>query len=147
MGIQRRALVFATVGLAVWASVSTLTAAYYYSQYAETRRNFEELRSLVINVNVMIDDGNGNPEWHNTTVIAGSTAFDALLQVASVEYKLYSFGAYVTSINGVSENLVSKLSWYWYWWNATSSGWDMGLVGCDTYTLEPNDSIKWSYEG
>jgi len=151
MSIQRRTLLFVTLGLMVWSAMATLTAAYYYTQYVETRRTFEELKSLVIDVNVLMDYGNGTQGWHNETVIAGSTAFDALLAVTKdVEYQTTAYGVFVTSINGVknvAETPTSGRAWLWYYWNATTSKWTDLLKAADAYILKPNDSVEWRYEG
>jgi len=138
------------LGLAVWALTATLATAYYYGLYVETRATFEELKSLAINVNALLDYGNGTMSWHNQTVIAGSTTFEALLAVTKrVEYKTSAYGVFVSSIDGVSnvvETLTSGRAWLWYWWNATSSKWTDMLKAADAYILKPSDSIAWRYE-
>lgn len=150
MNVQKRTLVFAVVGLTVWALVATLAAAYYNGLYTETRRTFEELKSLAINVNLLMDYGNGTSVWHNQTVIAGSTTFEALLTVTKrVEYETGAYGVFVSSINEVSnavETPTSGRAWLWYWWNATSSSWTDLLRASDAYILKPNDSVTWRYE-
>lgn len=149
MSIQRRMLLFVTLGLMVWSAVATLTAAYYYTQYVETRKTFEELKSLVIDVNVLMDYGNGTQGWYNETLMAGSTALDALLAVTkNVEYKTYPFGVFVTSINGVKNEgtATSGHAWLWYYWNATTSKWTDLLKAADAYILKADDSTAWRYE-
>lgn len=150
MSIQRRTMLFVILGLTVWSAAATLTAAYYYSQYVETRRTFQELKSLVIDVNVLMNYGNDTQDWHNETVIAGSTAFEALLTVTkNVEYQTTAYGVFVTSIDGVknvAETLTSGRAWLWYYWNATASKWTDLLKAADAYILRPNDSITWRYE-
>jgi hypothetical protein len=149
MSIQRRTFLFVTLGLIVWSMAATLAAAYYYTQYIETRKTFEDLNSLVINANVLMDYGNGTQYWYNETVIAGSTAFDALLAATkNVDYTIYSFGVYVTSINGirVEGTPTSGYAWLWYYWNATTSKWIDLYKAADAYILKPNDSITWRYE-
>lgn len=137
------------LGLAVWAAVGTLTTAYYYNQYAETRRTFEEFKSVVNNVNVLINYGNGTQNWHNETLIAGATAFDALLAVTkNVDYQIFSFGVLVKSVNGVKNagTPTSGYAWFWYDWNATTLSWTDLQKGADVYILKPNDSIEWQYQ-
>lgn len=150
MSIPRRMFLFVILGLAVWSTVASLTAAYYYTQYAETRRTFEEFKSLVINANVQMNYGNGIQNWHNETVIAGSTAFDALLTVTTnVVYQTTAYGVFVTSIDGVknvAETPTSGRAWLWYYWNATTLKWADLLKASDAYVLRPNDSIAWRYE-
>ena len=150
MNIQRRTFMFAAMVLAVWAIVASLAAAYYYGLYTETRATFEQLRSLAIDVNLLIDYGNGTMRWHNQTVIAGSTTFEALLTATKkVEYKTSAYGVFVSSIDGVSnvaETPTSGRAWLWYWWNATSSRWTDLLKASDIHILKPNDSVAWRYE-
>ncbi len=149
MNLKRRKFLFATLGLIVWSMAATLASAYYYTQYIETRKTFEELKSLIIPTNVLIDYGNGTKSWHNITVIAGATAFDSLLAATkNVEYQIYPFGVYVTSINEikVEGTLTSGYAWLWYYWNATTSKWIDLPTASDAYILKPDDSIRWRYE-
>lgn len=148
MSVSRRTLLFVVLGLVVWASVGTLTAAYYYNQYVETRRTFEEFKSVVIDVNVLMNYGNGTQNWHNQTLIAGATAFDALLSVTKdVDYRIFSFGVLVESINGVrNTGTMSGYAWFWYDWNATTLSWVNLQEAADGYILKPIDSIEWRYQ-
>ena len=142
-------LLFVILGLAVWSAVATLAAAYYYTQYIETRNTFQELKSLVISVNVLMDYGDETKSWHNETVIAGSTVFDALLVVTKeAEYETTAYGVFVTSINGVKNEgtASSGHAWLWYYWDAATSKWVDLLKAADAYILKPNDSIAWRYE-
>jgi hypothetical protein len=150
LSIQRRTLGFVAMGLIVWSLVSTLTAAYYYSLYVETRRTFDELKSLAIDVNLLLDYGNGTQRWHNRTAIAGTTVFEILLAVTkNVSYESSLYGAYVKAIDGVQEVQETKTSgraWLWSLWNVTSSEWTKLMVPSDIYILKPNDSVAWRYE-
>jgi len=150
VNMQRRTLLFVMLGLAVWSAVATFTAAYYYKQYLETRGAFQELKSLVIDVNVLMNYGNGTQDWNNETVVAGSTAFDALLTVTTnVEYQTTAYGVFVTSIDrvkNVAETPASGRAWLWYYWNVTTLKWTDLLRASDAYVLRPNDSIAWRYE-
>lgn len=145
---------FALLGLVVWSSAATLTAAYYYTQYSETRDSFEQFRSVVTNTNVLIDYGNGTADWHNETIIAGSTGFDALLAATkNVEYKMYVIGVRVLSINGLAESVeaqtptsVAGRGWFFYNWESTASNWTQSSKGADQYILKPNDSTAWRFE-
>lgn len=148
--MEKRTLMFALLGLIVWSSIASITAFYYYAQYNETRQTFEQLKSLIIQTNVLIDYGNGTENWHNETVTAGSTAFDGLLAATkNVEYRVYSFGVMVESINGVKtvvESPTTGRAWLWYHWNATTSKWIEGTTGADAYVLRPDDSTTWRYQ-
>ncbi len=151
MSSERRTLLFSLVGLIVWSLVATMAAIYYYSQYTETRKTFNELKSLTIYTNVLLDYGNGTQSWHNRTLTrAGSTAFDALRAMTTkVVYDKYSFGVLVTSIDGVrnvAENPSSGHAWFWYYWNTTAAQWTYSQIGADAYILKPEESIAWRYE-
>jgi len=145
---------FALLGLVVWSSAATLTAAYYYTQYTETRGAFEQWKSIVANTNVLIDYANGTINWHNETIIAGSTAFDALLTATKkVDYKMSANGAYVSSINGLAESIeaqtptsVAGHGWFFYYWSNAGSNWTLSSTGADQYILKPNDSTAWRFE-
>lgn len=152
MSSEKRTFIFALLALLMWSSVTTITTIYYYGQYTETRKTFDELKSLVIYVNVLLDYGNGTQNWYNRTITqAGSTALDALLAVTTnVDYKMYSFGVLVTSINGVQnvvETPTTGRAWLWYYRNATATEWTFPLTGANVYILRPDDSIAWRYEG
>jgi len=139
---------FAALGLMTWSLAATLAAAYYNAQYTETRKTFEELKSLVIDVDVLMDYGNATRIRYSKNLIAGSTAFDALLAVTTnVEYKITAYGVFVTSIDGVKNVAVTPTSgraWLWYYWNGTT--WVDLLKASDAYILKPDDSIAWRYE-
>jgi len=149
MSSERRALLFSLVGLVAWSLVATMAAIYYYSQYTETRKTFDQLKALVIYADVLLDYGNGTQSWHNKTIArAGATAFDALLATTTnVEYKMYPSGVYVTSIDGVVESPMSRHAWFCYCWNATATQWSSGPIVPDAYSLKPDDTIAWRYEG
>lgn len=151
MSSERRTFLFALLGLLVWSLVATIATVYYYDQYTDTRRTFDELKALVMYENIMFDYGNGTQSWHNKTIArAGSTVFDVLLAVTTnVEYKMYSFGVLVTSINGVKnvvESPTSGYAWLWYYWNATTSKWAYPLKAADAYIVKPDEAIAWRYE-
>lgn len=104
--------------------------------------------------NVLIDYGNGTANWHNETVIAGSTAFDALLAVTKeVEYNMSANGAIISSINGLTGSVEAQTptsargtSWFFYYWSSTGSNWTLSSVGADQYILKPNDATAWRFE-
>lgn len=133
-----------------WAIVATTLAAYYYNEYSTYRRLYESLTGKVVVVNIGIDYGNGTRTWYNgTTLPAGSTVLAALTTVSRVEYTYGQYGAYITSINGVRERIVSKkegFSWLWYIYNATTGKLEYGPVAADKYVLSNGDTVLWKYE-
>jgi len=138
------------IGLLVWALVASSLAAYYWLEYSKYRKLYESLSVKVIVVNIGVDYGNGTVVWYNNTVLpAGSTVLSALIQVAKVEYKIYSFGAYVVSVNGVTEKILSKkegYSWMWYIYDKKKGKMVLGPTAADKYELANGDTILWKYE-
>ncbi|RLE88284.1 MAG: hypothetical protein DRJ96_00710 [Thermoprotei archaeon] len=150
--------------LLAWAVLASALAAHNYlraealsaelsslrGELMNVNSTLAELRKRVIWVDVVIDYGNGTLEWHNYTLLPrGSTVFKALLFVASnVEYKHGKWGVYVTSINGVSEKIMSKsegYSWMWYIYERDKGEWALGPVAADKYELPDGAIIKWAY--
>ncbi len=136
--------------LLVWAIIGTTLAVYYYNEYSTYRRLYSSLSGKVIMVNIGIDYGNGTKQWFNGTVLpARSTVLSALTSVSRVEYTYGQFGAYVVSINGHREKILSKkegYSWMWYLYNATSGKLEYGPVAADKYILSNGQIILWRYE-
>lgn len=153
----------------LWSIMSTISLAYYYNQYLSLSRQYNELygdykelveqyNSLVeenrklnaslIYVNMLIDYGNGTYKWFNNTILTrNTTLFQATVKICLVEYKVYPFGVYITSINGLREKKTASggYFWIWYYWNTTSNKWEMGSVGADRYILSNKDIIMWKY--
>jgi len=151
MSLRKRTFVFVTLALLVWSMAATGFAGYYYTQYTNVKKAFEESESLIIQIDILMDYGNGTRIWHNQTMlVAGSTVFDALLTITNdVQFQTSAFGVFVTSINGV-ENVAEDttgFAWLWYYWDAEKSEWTSGPVGADQYVLNPDGVIAWCYEG
>lgn len=149
--------------LLAWAVVASVIAANTYWQAEELRSELSsakaalssaesELRSLrarVVLINVAIDYGNGTVKWFNFTPLPqGATVLTALLCTASrVEYTYGAHGAYVNSVDGVEERIVSKNEGYsWLWYIFEDGRWEMGVVAADAYRLSDGDTIMWRYE-
>ncbi len=135
--------------LLVWSLLATSLAAYYYNEYSTIKKLYDSLTSKTIVVNIGIDYGNGTLQWFNSTVLpAGATVLSALTSVSQVEYIYGEYGAYVTAVNNVKENIISKregYSWLWYIYNVTSGNLEMGPVAADKYVLANGDTIVWKY--
>jgi len=96
-------------------------------------------------VNVLIDYGNGTLEWHNETQVPiGATLLNVTEKIAEINYTVYSFGVFVTSINGKEGE--SGYFWIWYVWNSTAGKWEPGAVAADAFTLHHGDTVSWVYE-
>jgi len=130
--------------------VSSYISVYYYMESEKYRRLYEdtlkelEKYSKYMFVNILIDYGNGTQEWYNKTLVPrGSSLLDATRIIAEVDYDKYSWGVFVTAINGKSGD--ENHGWLWYIWNSTSLQWDFGPVGADAYTLQDGDTVSWVY--
>uniref|UniRef100_A0A7C1PD62 DUF4430 domain-containing protein n=1 Tax=Thermofilum pendens TaxID=2269 RepID=A0A7C1PD62_THEPE len=139
--------------LLVWAVAATSAASLLYIENLNLRRELrvrEELLGNLVLVNIGIDYGNGTVAWYNNTLLPrGATVLSALVAVARVEYKFGSWGAYVTSVNGVEEKILSKnegYSWLWYIFNREKGQLELGPVAADKYELASGDVILWRYE-
>ncbi|KYH40133.1 MAG: hypothetical protein AYL31_007420 [Candidatus Bathyarchaeota archaeon B26-1] len=130
--------------------LASYAAIYYYNEYLKYQALYEEtLEELkrysdYMFINILIDYGNGTKEWHNGTLVSrGATLFDATRIIAELNYTKYSFGIFITSINGVGGDL--GYYWVWYTWNSTSGEWEFGPVGCDSYILSEGETLSWVY--
>lgn len=69
----------------------------------------------------------------------GMSALDLLLQLADVKYQNSEYGAYITSINGIT-NTENE---YWLY----SVNGEEPMVSADKYTTKDGDKIKWEFKG
>ena len=145
--VKRRTVVFMGLAFSVWGLLATGMAGYYYLRLENVMRAFQEIESSIIEVDFVIDYGNGTETWHNNTeLIAGATAFDALLAVATnVQYESSSWGVFITSINGRTPLDGENKFWELSFWNNTMSDWIPSLVAADSCILSPDDSIKFEF--
>ncbi len=115
------------------------STTYFYFQSEQYRNAYNNLTGETIWVNIGIDYGNGTLEWYNNTITPKNvTAFQATILVAEVNYTLYSFGPYITGINGVE----ATGSYYW----ALYYNGDYSPVGAGSLYLVSGDTIKWVFE-
>jgi len=113
-------------------------------------KKYTELRRMILTVNLAIDYGNGTIIWYNGTIVPnGSTLLSLTVLLAKVEYKLYPMGAYITSINDVSEKIITPgkegYSWLWYIYDEEKNTWVAGLTSADSYLLRDGDTVMWKY--
>ena len=126
------------------------TTIYYYNEYqkyqslyGDTLEELKRFRNYIF-VNILIDYGNGTKEWHNETLVPlGATLFDATRIISEPNYTKYSFGVFITSINGVGGD--PNHYWLWFIWNSTSKSWEPGPVGCDSHILSEGETLSWVY--
>jgi hypothetical protein len=125
--------------------ILALGMIYLGSQVNSLQGRVEKLEWMVIKVSVTIDNGSGS----RTEVVyltRGATALEALNRVAAVGTKLYSFGVFVTSIDGIANVPENHMYWMFYTWNAKENKWGAIPVGVGKYELSDGENFKASYE-
>lgn len=128
------------MGLLVWASLASLTGAYYFTSYNDL---LQKSRKAPIQVNLGINYGNGTIHWfNNTEAKSGDTMLDVTEQVADVNYTSYPTGAFVTALDNVEQTTTK--SWIWWTWTA-QFGWSLSSVGSDKYVLGDNETAYWYF--
>lgn len=92
-----------------------------------------------ITVRVTIDfAGNAENISETTKVANGSSALDCFSSVANLSVVWYSFGEYVSGINGIMEGN----GYYWIYY--VNGG--MATVGAGNYQVQDWDVLKFVYE-
>lgn len=110
----------------------------------ENQLLLDELEEYTIQVNLMIDYGNGSKTWYNDTRIqAGANLLDLTIVNCDPVYEVYDFGAFVTSINGVA----SDDGHFWAWYQFEDNQWNMGTSGADQFVLHDGYTVGWIYTG
>ncbi|HDM24045.1 hypothetical protein DRO02_04640 [archaeon] len=135
--------------LLIWAVISTTLAVNYYLLYEKYRSMYANLEESIIRVTIIIDYGNGTVSYFNeTTLTAGSTVFDALKKVATVNYTYNEkYGVFVVAINGVENNVdIPGHWWMWYIYDHDKDQWVLGSTACDRWILHNGDMVMWKYE-
>lgn len=149
--------------LLAWAVAASAVAAYVYQQaeglrselssaraaLSSTESELRSLRARIVLVNVAIDYGNGTVKWFNSTPLPqGATVLTALLCTASrVDYTYGVYGAYVKSVDGVEERILSANEGYsWLWYIFKGGKWEIGPVAADAFKLSDGDTVMWKYE-
>lgn len=132
-------------------AVSLLTAStstYYYFQYSRTAADLKQalsrLKGVSYTVDMLIDYGGGVKKWHNDTSIPiGASLLNATLTITKVEYTTSGLGAFVTSIDGVSQDPAKNRYWIWWYWDLARNAWVAGEEASDL--LKPRDKaiLAW----
>lgn len=133
--------------------LSSGAAVYFYLDSVEADRRYNlllsELEGIALEINLLIDYGNGSFVWHNKTLLPiGATLLNATLKVSrSVEYVGSEMGVFVTGIDGVGTKFVRK-GYYWLWWrfDKAQGEWVLGETAADRYILQRGDILAWVYE-
>lgn len=134
----------AVVFLCTTIAAGALAVNYNY-QLSTLQKNYQavidELDDLTVQVNIMIDYGDGNITWFNDTRIpVGSNLLGTTGITCDIDYQTSDFGSFITSINGVEQDATHFWLWSFY-----EGGWNMGSVGADQYTLHDGDVVGWTY--
>ena len=123
-------------------------AAYYYAQYTFADKRYVDtlssLNDISYRVNLLIDYGNGTKTWRNQTIIpVGWSLFNTTTKATGgrIEGTRFSFGFFITSINGVQGTGPSY--WSWYMWDREQSKWVPGASGAESYTMKQGDVAAW----
>ena len=160
MAVNRWAWV--CLGLLCWAVAASALALHYYNAYrtyeALYTTTLAELGRLTVEVNILIDYGNGTRVWYNNTLVPlGSTLFNATLMVAVVNYTFYKWpgqgypndmAVFVLAINGVWNDPGKQMAWLWWYWDPSEGKWVLGPVGCNhpNATVVDGGIYAWVYE-
>ncbi|UCG70422.1 MAG: PQQ-binding-like beta-propeller repeat protein [Thermoplasmata archaeon] len=101
-----------------------------------------------IEIEVMIDLGNGKVEWSEVTLSTNHTAIKATEEACnrlnlSLTVSWSQWGAFVSEIGGISP---TDYSWWWgfYIWNHSEKSWESSSVGASSLELNEGDIIGWS---
>ena len=95
-----------------------------------------ESRNGEIDILLKIENG-ANTSEEKYTINNGTTAFQVLNETHSVEYKEYSIGYFITSIDGVEQNTTH--SWLYF-----ING-DPSSVSSDRYYLSDGDILDFKF--
>ncbi len=104
-------------------------------------------QQTTVAVNVGINYGTGPVEWHNNTLIpSGQDLLNGTMTVATVEFSTYpGLGAFVTGINGRSQDPVAGLYWTFWVYNPQTQQYELPPVGASSYLLTADQTIQWYY--
>ena len=100
------------------------------------------LADLTILVDIKIDYGGDSVVWYNSTrVPLNAKLLEATEIIAQVDYTVSEYGATVNSIDDVG----GDEGFFWLWYTYEDGGWQMGMVGADTWSLKDGDIVAWEY--
>jgi hypothetical protein len=104
-------------------------------------------QQATVSVNIGINYGTGPIEWHNNTMVpSGENLLNATKTVATVEILDYpGWGAFVTGINGISQNPAANLYWTFWVYNPQTQQYELGSVGASAYLLTSDQTVQWYY--
>jgi hypothetical protein len=148
--VKKRTLAFATLAISVWAALATSVLGYYYLRFQEYVNLSREYEAVTMKVDIYIHYGNEtNGIWHNNTIVPlGAALLNATGFVADSQFTYWSElgAAFIDSIDGVANNVTKGKSWFWWYWDTTSSKWILGEVGANQRMLHRRDIVAWTYQ-
>jgi hypothetical protein len=134
----------AVVLLCTTIATSALAVNYNYRLMTleeDYHKVIEELDDFTVQVNILIDYGDGEIEWFNDSRIqVGANLLVATGSVCDIKFQTSNLGSFVTSINGVDQD-----STHFWIWSFYDTKWEMGPVGADQHILHNGDVIRWTY--
>ncbi len=105
------------------------------------KESIKELNELIkVKIVVNYQDADKANETIVIKLPKGSTAFEAFDKTLALEYEQYSFGVYVTAVNGVSEDAGADRFWQYY-----ADG-KYAPVGLTDYKLDKDVELEFRYE-
>ena len=105
-------------------------------------------QEAIVRVSIGINYGTGPVVWpnNNTIVPSGESLLNATMRVATVETLDYpGLGAFVTGINGVSQNPAANLYWTYWVYNPQTQQYELPPVGASAYLLTSDQTVQWYY--
>jgi hypothetical protein len=104
-------------------------------------------QQATVSVNIGLNYGTGPIEWHNNTMVpSGESLLNATKAVATVEIQDYpGWGAFVTGINGISQNPAANLYWTFWVYSPQTQQYELGPVGASAYLLTSDQTVQWYY--
>jgi hypothetical protein len=100
------------------------------------------LADLTILVDIRIDYGGDNVVWYNSTrVPLNAKLLEATEIIASVDSTVSEYGAIVNGIDDVG----GDEGFFWLWYTFEDGGWQLEMVGADTWSLKDGDIVAWEY--
>jgi hypothetical protein len=102
-------------------------------------------QEATVAVNIGINYGTGPIDWHNNTMVpSGENLLNATMSVATVEFTNFAgIGAFVTSINGRSQDPSANLYWMYWVYNPQTRQYESGPVGAGSYLLTSDQTVQW----
>ena len=138
--------------MVVVASVSILLNAFLLPNYLTLLDENGKLSGLLkentVDVNVLVNFGNGTRRWYNSTVLpSGSSLFNATAKLFGDNMIVESspYGVMIMKLGGAGPSPERpNMYWIWFKWDSNSKTWMMGDTGADQHRLISGESLAWA---